>query len=40
MNENGKCVQCCDGNFLFAETEVVMTTVISLHVKGKNCIFT
>ena len=27
---------CCDGNFLLAETKVVMTTLISSHVKNKN----
>ena len=36
----GKRARCCDGNFLLAEPEVVMTTVISSHVKDKNCIFT
>ena len=30
MNERGKRARCCDGNFLLAETEVVMTTLISL----------
>ena len=40
MNEKGKRARCCDGNFLLAETELVMTTVMSAHVKGKNCIFT
>ena len=29
-----------DALFLLAETEVAMTTVISSHVKDKNCIFT
>ena len=29
-------MQCYDGIFLFAETEVVMTTLISPHVKDKN----
>ena len=33
-------VRCCDAVFLLAETEVPMTTVISSHVKDKNCIFT
>ena len=32
--------RCCDALFLLAETEVAMTTVISSHVKDKNCIFT
>ena len=40
MNEKGKRARCCDGNFLLAETILVMTTVISSHVKGKNCVFT
>ena len=35
-----KRARCCDGNFLLAETEVVMTTVISSQVKDENCIFT
>lgn len=29
MNEKGKHVQCFDGNFLLAEAEVVMTTLLS-----------
>ena len=33
-------MRCCDGNFLLAKTEVVMTTLRSSHVKDKNCIFT
>jgi len=32
--------RCCDALFLLAETEVPMTTVISSHVKDKNCMFT
>ena len=32
--------KCCNTLFLLAETEVAMTTVISSHVKDKNCIFT
>ena len=40
MNEKGKRVRCFDGNFLLADTEVVMTTFISSHVKDKNSIFT
>ena len=40
MNEKGKRARCYDGNFLLAETEEVMTTLISSHVKDKNCIFT
>ena len=34
--------RCCGAVFLLAETEVpvAMTTVISSHVKDKNCIFT
>ena len=32
--------RCCDALFLLVETEVAMTTVISSHVKDKNCIFT
>ena len=35
-----KKMWCDDGNFLLAETEVVMTTLISSHVNDKNCIFT
>ena len=35
-----KHMQCCDGIFLFAETEVAITSLISPHVKDKNCIFT
>ena len=31
--------RCCDALFLLAETKVAMTTVISSHVKDKNCIF-
>ena len=34
-----KKMRCCDGNFLLAETEVVLTTLISSRVKDKNCIF-
>ena len=33
-------VRYCDALFLLAETEVAMTSVISSHVKDKNCIFT
>lgn len=40
MNEKGKHVQCFDGNFLLAETEVVMKTLLSSLVNGTNCIFT
>ena len=32
--------RCCDALFLLAETEVAMTTMISSHVKDKNCIHT
>ena len=32
--------RCCDALLLLAETEVAMTTMISSHVKDKNCIFT
>ena len=39
MNEKGKHVQCFDGNFLLAETEVVMTTLLSSLVNGTNCTF-
>lgn len=33
-------MQCFDGNFLLAETEGVMTTLLSSLVNGTNCIFT
>lgn len=39
MNEKGKHVQCFDGNFLLAKTEVVMTTLLCSLVNGTNCIF-
>ena len=32
--------ESCNALFLLARTVVVMTTVISSHVKDKNCIFT
>ena len=40
MNEKFKRARCCDGNFLLAENEVVMTTSISSHVKDKSYIIT
>lgn len=40
MNEKSKHIQCFDGNFLLAETEVVMTTLLSSLVNGTKCIFT
>ena len=32
--------RCCDAPFLWAEIDVTMKTVISSHVKDKNCVFT
>ena len=40
MNEKGKHVRCGDCNFLLAETEVALMTLISSLVKDTNCIFT
>ena len=36
VNNSLRKVKYCYGNFLLAETEVVMTTLISFHVKNKN----
>ena len=33
MNEIDKLKRCFDCNFLLAETELVMTTLVSSHVK-------
>ena len=41
VNNSLRKVKSCYGNFLLAETEVVMTTLISSsHVKDKNSFFT
>lgn len=40
VNNSLRKVKCCYGNFLLAETEVVITTLISSHVKDKNRFFT
>ena len=41
VNNSLRKVKCCYGNFLLAETVVVvMTTFISSHVKDKNRFFT
>ena len=40
VNNVSEKMRCCDGNFLLAETEVLMVTLISSHMKDKNFIFT
>ena len=40
VNNSLRKVKYCYGNFLWAETEIVMTTLISSHVKDKNRFFT
>ena len=40
VNNSLRKVKYYYGNFLLAETEVVMTTLISSHVKGRNRFFT
>ena len=40
VNNSLRKVKYCYGNFLLAETELVMTTLMSSHVKDKNRFFT
>ena len=39
VNNSLRKVKYCYGSFLLAETEVVMTTLMSSHVKDKNRFF-